>query len=107
MFPLFITHDEYFVRCGGSKGGYYNVFDMSSYELISGWRQCSGRALAAARRWRVAWRRCWQHGGGGGRAVAARRRQRGNGSVAVVAVRGQRSSGSVAAVSASAAAARQ
>ncbi len=32
MFPLFITHDEYFVRCGGSGGGYYNVFDMSSYE---------------------------------------------------------------------------
>ncbi len=21
MFPLFITHDEYFVRCGGSGGG--------------------------------------------------------------------------------------
>jgi hypothetical protein len=22
MFPLFITHDEYFVRCSGSVGGY-------------------------------------------------------------------------------------
>ena len=34
MFPLFITHDEYFVRCGGSGGGYYNVFDLSSYKLL-------------------------------------------------------------------------
>jgi hypothetical protein len=25
MFPLFITHDEYFVRCGGNGGGYYDV----------------------------------------------------------------------------------
>jgi hypothetical protein len=36
MFPLFITHDEYFVRCGGSGGGYYDVFDLSSYELLNG-----------------------------------------------------------------------
>jgi hypothetical protein len=36
MFPLFITHDEYFVRCGGNGGGYYDVFDFSSYELLSG-----------------------------------------------------------------------
>jgi hypothetical protein len=89
MFPLFITHDEYFVWCGGSGGGYYDVFDLSSYELLSGRRQCGGSALAAARRRRAAWRRCWQRGGGGGRAVAARRRQRGNDSVAVVAVRRQ------------------
>jgi hypothetical protein len=34
--PLFITHDEYFVRCGGNGGGYYDVFDLSSYELLSG-----------------------------------------------------------------------
>ncbi len=36
MFPLFITHDEYFVRCGGSGGGgsIYDVFDLSSYELL-------------------------------------------------------------------------
>jgi hypothetical protein len=33
MFPLFITHDEYFVRCGGNGGGYYDVFDLSSYKL--------------------------------------------------------------------------
>ncbi len=26
MFPLFITHDEYFVRCGGSGGGGTMVF---------------------------------------------------------------------------------
>ncbi len=26
MFPLFITHDEYFVRCGGNGGGYYDGF---------------------------------------------------------------------------------
>ncbi len=25
MFLLFITHDEYFVRCGGNGGGYYDV----------------------------------------------------------------------------------
>ncbi len=36
MFPLSITHDEYFVRCGGNGGGYYDVFDLSSYELLSG-----------------------------------------------------------------------
>jgi hypothetical protein len=36
MFPLFITHDEYFVWCGGNGGGYYDVFDLSSYELLSG-----------------------------------------------------------------------
>jgi hypothetical protein len=36
MFPLFITHDEYFVQCGGNGGGYYDVFDLSSYELLSG-----------------------------------------------------------------------
>jgi hypothetical protein len=36
MFPLFITHDEYFVRCGGNGGEYYNVLDLSSYELLSG-----------------------------------------------------------------------
>jgi hypothetical protein len=36
MFPLFITHDDYFVRCGGNGGGYYDIFYMSSYELISG-----------------------------------------------------------------------
>jgi hypothetical protein len=38
MFPLFITHDEYFVRSGGSGGGYnvlgYGVFHLSSYELL-------------------------------------------------------------------------
>jgi hypothetical protein len=49
MFPLFITHDEYFVRYGGSGGGYYNVFDLSSYELLSGRRQCGSSPLAAAR----------------------------------------------------------
>jgi hypothetical protein len=36
MFPLFITHDEYFVGCGGNGGGYYNVFDLSSYDILSG-----------------------------------------------------------------------
>jgi hypothetical protein len=36
MFPLYITHDEYFVRCSGNGGGYYDVFDLSSYELLSG-----------------------------------------------------------------------
>ncbi len=36
MFPLFITHDEYFVRCGGNGGGYYDVFDLSSFKLLSG-----------------------------------------------------------------------
>jgi hypothetical protein len=36
MFPLFITHEEYFVQCGGNGGGYYDVFDLSSYELLSG-----------------------------------------------------------------------
>jgi hypothetical protein len=36
MFPLFITHDEYFVRYGGNGGGYYDVFDFSSYKLLSG-----------------------------------------------------------------------
>jgi hypothetical protein len=36
VFPLFTTHDEYFVRYGGNGGGYYNVFDLSSYELLSG-----------------------------------------------------------------------
>jgi hypothetical protein len=35
MFPLFITHDEYFVRCSGNGGGYYDVFDLSSYKLLS------------------------------------------------------------------------
>jgi hypothetical protein len=93
MFPLFITHDEYFVQCSGSGGGYYNVFDMSSYELLSGWRQCGGSASAAARRRRVVWRQCWQLGSGGSRAVAARQRQRGNGSVAVVATRLQHGRG--------------
>ncbi len=34
MFPLFITHDEYFVRCGGSGGGGYDVFRLSSYEVL-------------------------------------------------------------------------
>ncbi len=62
---------------------------MSSYELLSGRRQCGSSALAAVRRWQVAWRRCWQRGGGGGRAVAAWRPQLGGGSVAVVAVRRQ------------------
>jgi hypothetical protein len=38
MFLLFITHDKYFVRCGGSAGGYYNVFDLSSDKLLSEWR---------------------------------------------------------------------
>ncbi len=89
MFPLFITHDDYFVRCGGSGGGYYNVFDMSSYKLLSGRRQCSGSTLAAAQRRRVAWWRCWQRSGGGSRAVAAQQWQHGNGSMAVVAVRWQ------------------
>jgi hypothetical protein len=36
MFPLFITHDEYFLRCSGNGGGYYDVFDLSSCELLSG-----------------------------------------------------------------------
>ncbi len=90
MFPLFITHDEYFVRCGGSGGGYYNVFDLSSYKLLSGRWQCSGSVLAAARQQRAAWRQCWQHSGGGGRAVAARQQQHDDGSVAVVAVQRQR-----------------
>jgi hypothetical protein len=36
MFPLFITYDEYFVQCGGNGGGYYDVFDLSSYKLLSG-----------------------------------------------------------------------
>ncbi len=89
MFPIFITHDEYFVRCGGSGEGYYNVFDMSSYKHFSGWRQCGSSGLVAARRQRVVWRRCWQRGSGGGRAVAAQRWQRSNGSVVVVAVRRQ------------------
>ncbi len=26
MFPLFITHDEYFVRCSGNGGRYYDVY---------------------------------------------------------------------------------
>jgi hypothetical protein len=34
MFPLFITHDEYFVRCGGNGEGYYNVFYLSSYNFL-------------------------------------------------------------------------
>ncbi len=25
MFPLFITHEECFVRCSGNGGGYYDV----------------------------------------------------------------------------------
>jgi hypothetical protein len=93
IIPLFITHDEYFVRCGGSGGGYYNVFDLSSFELLSGRQQCGSSALAAARRQRAAWQQCWQQGGGGGRAVAARQQQCGNGSVAVVAVQRQRGRG--------------
>ncbi len=36
MFPLFITHDEYYVRCGGNGKGYYDVLDLSSYKLLSG-----------------------------------------------------------------------
>jgi hypothetical protein len=93
MFPLFITHDEYFVRCGGSGGGYYNVFDLSSYEVLSGWRQCVSSASAAAQWLQAAWRRCWQRGKGMGRAVAVLQRQRGNDSVAVVAVWRQRVGG--------------
>ncbi len=60
------------ILCGAGVvgGGYYNVFDLSSYELLSGWRQCGGSALAAAQR-----------------------RQRGNDSVAVVAVRWQHGGG--------------
>ncbi len=26
MFPLFITHDEYFLQCGGNGGGYTTMF---------------------------------------------------------------------------------
>jgi hypothetical protein len=70
MFPLFITHDEYFVRCGGSGEGYYNVFDLSSYELLSGQRQCDGSALAAVRQRQAGWRRCGQRGGGWQRGSA-------------------------------------
>ncbi len=93
MFPLFITHDEYFVWCGDSGGGYKDVFDLSSYKLLSGWWQCGGSALAAAQQQQAAWQRCWQRGGSGGRAVAARRRHHDNGSVAVVVVRWQRGGG--------------
>ena len=91
--PYFITHVEYFVRYEGSGGGYSDVFDLSSYKLLSGWRQCGGSAAAAAWQRRAAWRRCWQCGGGGSRVVAARRGQRSGGSVAVVAVRWQRGGG--------------
>jgi hypothetical protein len=111
MFPLFITHDEYFVRCGGSGGGYYNVFDMSSYKLLSRWWQCDSSAMAAARQWRVVWRQCWQRGGSGGRAVAAQQRQRSDGSLVVVIVGRQHGSGqrggSVGQCGSSAAAARR
>jgi hypothetical protein len=78
MFPLFITHDEYFVRYGGSGGGYYDVFELSSYKhLVDG-----GRAAAARRQ---------QHGSGGQRGsgvgspavVAAERWQRGSSSAAM------------------------
>jgi hypothetical protein len=48
MFPLFITHDDYFVQCGGKGGGYDNVFDMSSYELLSGGWQCGSRAAVGS-----------------------------------------------------------
>ncbi len=89
MFPLFITHDEYFVRCRGSGGGYYNVFDLLSYKLLSGQRQCGGSALAAALRRRAAWQGCWQHGGSGGRAVAMQQQQHSDDSMAVVAMRWQ------------------
>jgi hypothetical protein len=76
------------ILCGAVVvgGDYYDVFDLSSYELFSGWWQCSGSTLAAAWGQRAVWWRCWQRGGGGGRVVAAQQRQRGNGSVAVVAV---------------------
>ncbi len=67
-------------------GGYYDVFDLSSYKLLSGWQQCGSSASAAAQR-------CWQRGGGGSRAVAARQQQRDDGSKAVVAVRWQRGGG--------------
>ncbi len=93
MFPLFITHDEYFVQCGSSGGGYHDVFDMSSYKLLSVRRQCGSSASAAVRWRRVAWRRCWQQGGGGGRVVAARWWQRGDGSVVGMAVWRQRGGG--------------
>jgi hypothetical protein len=36
MFPIFITHDEYFVQSAGSGGSYYDFFDLSGYKLLSG-----------------------------------------------------------------------
>jgi hypothetical protein len=65
-------------------GGYYNVFELSSFELLSGWRQCGGSALAA--RWRQR-SGGGQHGGGVGSAavVAAERWQRTGGSSAAMA----------------------
>jgi hypothetical protein len=111
MFSLFITHDEYFVRCRGSGGGYYNVFDLSSYKLLNGRWQCGGSAAMAAWQRRAVLRRCWQGGSGDGRAVAARRWQHSKNSVAVVAVQRQRGSGkhggSVGSAAAAALAARQ
>jgi hypothetical protein len=60
------------ILCGAVVvGGYYDVFDMSSYELLSGRRQCGASAAAAARQRRVAWWRCWQRGGTGSTTAAA------------------------------------
>jgi hypothetical protein len=83
------------ILCGAVVvgGGYYDVFDLSSYELLRGWQQCSGSALAVEWQQWAAWGRCWQRGGGGSRAVAAQQRQHGNGSVAVVAVWRQQGGG--------------
>ncbi len=107
MFPLFITHDEYFVRCGGSEGGGTTMFlicPATNFLL-------DGVSVAAAR-----WRQRGgggQHGSGVGSVVvmAAERWQRGSGSAAAAVWGywprgGSAVAGSMAAVSASAAAAQ-
>ncbi len=82
MFPLFITHDEYFVRCGGSGGGttMFLICPATNF-LVDG-----VTAAAAHRRQRGG---SGQRGGGVGSAavVAAEWRQRGGGSVAMTAWR--------------------
>jgi hypothetical protein len=104
MFPLFITHDEYFVRCGGSGGGTRMfLICLATNFLVDG-------GSAAAARWRQRSSGGQRGGGVGSVVVAAERWQSGSGSAAMAAWRwwpygGSAVVGSVAAVSASALAA--